>query len=566
MITKQAVYADPENSEDDDLEFIMEAFFEKNQTGIVVFQNCSYAFWTANDRYYLFDPYACDEKGNVSEDESSCLMEFCDFSSMLDKIEANVKENTKKPYRLYTVCIAHMESKRKKRRRKKKVVHCEEKLEQEVRLEEPPEMEMSTESEVSLIEQSEWVKVESNTSLVYDMTIPGFAPIKYYNASMLDVIVLENKITTPRLPPFKKSSLRLTRNMDEFEIAKYLVRKKTYERRFKTKTALVTPLDLCIIAWSLIHDPITWSVRTVKGLFDACLDYTFDSILATEDSTVSEMTDGLLHEFEIANYIFRVVFVPLHYGKLYAIEGWNLSMSLQKIFETPTYTGAILVCGDAHIGITKREENYFAWWILVGTKNMRIITSNDLREFLRLLIKKIGQPEETLFLIRVITISYAQKMDPDCSDTKGLHEPVVPSTSLAEIHRLPTAPYDLEAIFRPTVPDSKPLFVYGTVALSDRDVVKEPKLKRCYFVAILAVMVKRDITQSPMPGMIDKILEVAETVYREFEEPKFHSEHILRNVTVMNRIFDLRDCASPVVILTVNPRTLRNDFYVQVSY
>ncbi|XP_076754271.1 uncharacterized protein LOC143425411 [Xylocopa sonorina] len=568
VITKQVIYADPVSCEDDELEFVVENFFEKNKTGIIVFSNCSYAFWSANDRYYLFDPYACDERGNMSEEGYSSLMEFCDQSSMIEKIEANVGENTKKPYRIYTVCIAHMETRKRKKKRKKKRVKCVEKPEEESknRVEEPPEVELSTASEASLIEVVDWVKQESKTSLVYDMTIPGFSPIEHYNASMFDVTVLEDEITDPRLAPFKKSSLRQSEKAeDEFEAVKLLVRRKVYNRKFKPHTAVTTPLDVCIMAWSLIHDPITWSVRTIKGLFDACVDYTFDSILAAEDSTVSELTDGLLPEFEIANYIFRVVFVPLHYGTLYSNEGWNLSMSLQKVFATPSYTGAIIICGDSHIGVLKKEENHFAWWTVRRTKNLRIVTSVDMKEFLKLIVQEFDQPEQAIFVMRVITVSYAQKVDPDCSDTRGLHEPVVPVTSLPEIHTMPQKSYDLEAIFKPTMPDSnKPIFILGTVALSNRDVVTEPKVKRCYFVAVLAVMVKRDIIQSPMPGMVDKVLEVAESVYREFSEPKFHTEHILRNVTVMNRIFDFRDCASPLATLTVNARTLRTDFYSQV--
>ncbi|XP_017892673.1 uncharacterized protein LOC108632532 [Ceratina calcarata] len=569
VITRQTVYADPENCDDDELEFVLDNFFEKHKTGIIVFLNCSYALWTANDRFYLFDPYACDDKGNATEGGYSCFMEFCDQNAMIEKIENNVGENVKKPYRIYTVCIAHMETRKRKKKRKKKrkTRGCVEKPEEEVRVEDhAPEVESSTESEASLIEQADWVKLESKTSLVYDMSIPGFAPIENCNASMFDVIVLENEITRPILAPFKKSSLRESEQVDdEYQAVRLLVRRPIYDRKFKPHSAVTTPLDLCIMAWSLIHDPITWSVRTVRGLFDAALDYAFDSVLATEDSTVSEMTDGLLHEFEIANYTFRVVFVPLHYGTLYTIQGWNLSMSLQKVFETPSYTGAIIVCGDIHIGVLKKDENHFAWWTVRRTKNLRIITSIDLKEFLKLLVREIDQPDETVFMMRVITVSYAQKVDPDCSDTKGLHEPVVPATSLAEIHRMTTKPYDLEAIFRNTVPEShKPIYILGTVGLTNRDTITEPKVKRCYFVAVLAVMVKRDIIQSPMPGMIDKVLEVAEAVYREFAEPKFHLEHILRNVTVMNRIFDFRDCASPLVTLTVNPRTMRNDFYLQV--
>lgn len=580
VITKQIIYADPENCEDDDLEFVADNFFEKNKTGIIVFANCSYAVWTANERYYLFDPYPCDDKGIASAEGYSCLMEFCDLAAMMERIERNVGENTKKPYRVYTICIAHMENRKRRRKRRKKASRVVERSAVRQAMEETggrggveeAEMEttaISTASEVSLIEQSDWVRSEeSKVSLAYDLTIPGFAPIEHYNASMLDVLVLEDEITTPLLPPFKKSSLRKWAEADdEFEAIKLLVRKKVFEKKFKCHSAISTPLDLCIMAWSLIHDPITWSVRTVKGLYEASVDYTFDSLLATEDSTVSEMIDGLLPEFEIANYVFRVVSVPLHYGTLYSTEGWNLSMSLQKVFDTPSYTGAILICGESHIGILKRDENHFAWWTVRRTKKLRFVTSSDMREFLKLIIQEMDQPKETFFVIRVITVSYAQKIDPDCSDTKGLHEPVVPLSSLAEIHRMPAKPYDLEAIFRPTMPESnKPIFIHGTVAFNNRDAVVEPKVKRCYFVAVLAVMVQRDIIQSPMPGMIDKVIEVAESVYREFGELKFHTEQILRNVTVMNRIFDLRDLVYPLVRFTVNPRTMKNDFYVQVSF
>ncbi|XP_033335489.2 uncharacterized protein LOC117225822 [Megalopta genalis] len=563
VITKQAVYADPESSDNDELEYIMDRFFEKNQTGIIAFANSAYAFWAANGAFYLFDPYSCDELGNAGEGGSCALMEFCELNSLLEKLEANVAENTKRPFRLYTVCIAHMETKRRRRRRTRKKTSCVEKPELEERVEEPPEVLLSPESSVSLIEQPDWVTAESRTSFGYDATVPGFAPIRFCNASMLEVTVLENEITAPVLAPFKKVP-RITEDTDEHELAKTLVRKKVPDRRFKAGTMVATPLDLCVMAWSLIHDPITWSVRTVRGLFETVLDYSFDSLLAAEDSTAAEMTDGLLNEFEIGNYVFRAVFVPLHYGTLYATEGWNLAMSLQKVFDTPSYTGAIVTCGRAHLGTMKRGENHFAWWIVAGTQSLRIVTAADIREFLRLVVKVIDQPEEETFVMRVITVSYAQKVDPDCSDTRGLHEPVVPAASLPEIHRMPTEPYDLEAIFRPTVPDSRPIFVHGTVALSNRDALTEPRVKRCYFVAVLAVMVQRDIVQSPMPDMVDKVLEVAESVYREFPEPKFHTEHILRNVTIMNRIFDLRDCALPLALLTVSPRTGRNDFYLQV--
>ncbi|KAK2588436.1 hypothetical protein KPH14_004433 [Odynerus spinipes] len=567
VIMKQAVYADPENCEADQLENAVESFLEKDQTGILVTSNGSYGFWTANDRYYLFDPYSCDEKGKSNEGGYGCLMEFCELPSMLKRIRENVGETVEQPYRIYTMCIAHMEIKRrKKKKRKKKMKYCIEKIEEEVPVEESSDIEQidQSDSETSLIELAEWVTEESKFDAVHDMTIPGFSPIRYYDASMLDVIVLENEITRPVLAPFKKNIKLPDNNLDPFEVEKYMQRRKPYDRKFKEHASVITPLDLCIMAWSLIHDPVLWSVRTIRALFEASCDYAFDSILATEDSVVSEMFDGLLPEFEIANYVFRAVFVPLHYGTLYAIEGWNLAMSLKHIFESPAYTGAIIVCEDSHIGVTKKDANYFAWWVLKRTKVLRMITSENMDEFLRIIVKEIDCAEENQFVMRVVTISYARKLDPDCSDVKGLHEFVIPTTSLAEIHKMEAEPYDLEAIFKPTVPEPKPVFVLGTVALRDRETVKEPRVKRCYFVAVLVVMVKRDIIQSPVPGMIDKVIEVAEGLYREFHEPKFHTEHILRNVSLMNRVFDFRDCASCLVPLTVNPRTGRNDFYVQV--
>lgn len=236
-------------------------------------------------------------------------------------------------------------------------------------------------------------------------------------------------------------------------------------------------------------------------------------------------------------------------------EGWNLAMSIKQVFETPIYTGAIIVCSKSHIGVMRKKANYYAWWAVQGTKNLRFITSEDMTDFLKLIIQEIDEPEEKTFLMRVVTISYAQKLDPDCSDTTGLHEAVEPATSLAEIHRKDDQTYDLEAIFRPTVLSPKPTFVFGTVALRNREILKEPRVKRCYFVALLAVMVKRDIVQSPLPGMVDKVIEVGENLYKEFDSPKYHTEHILRNVTVMERIFEFRDCASPLVELKEDPIT-----------
>lgn len=236
-------------------------------------------------------------------------------------------------------------------------------------------------------------------------------------------------------------------------------------------------------------------------------------------------------------------------GKLYAIQGWNLAMSIKKVFETSIYTGAIIICGKRHIAVMKKGENHFAWWAVQRTKNLRFITSEDLEEFLKLIVQEIDEIEEKEFSMRIVTISYALKLDPDCTDTSGMHETLLPSPSLAQIHRKENQPYNLEDIFRPLDPSLKSNFLFGTVALRDRDVVKEPRVKRCYFVALLALMMRRDIVQNPISGTIDKVIEVAENLYKGFHDPKYHTEHILKNVTVMNRIFDFRDCSSSLVEL-----------------
>lgn len=562
IILKEIIRTDPESSITNDLDTSVEKFLEKNQTGILVLTNCAYAFWTADGRYYLFDPYPCDEKGRASEGGYCCLLRFRDLKSMLDRIKENAGETVTKPFRLYIVSIAHMEMKKRKQKQKKGIERRAKPTVQEpVRSEEkrdaatPP-----TASETSLIELAEWVTSDPELDPDRDVIIPGFTPMRYHEASMLEAIVLEDDITTPALMPFKE------KKRDDGREKTTIERAKPSERIFRNYMSLTIPIDLCIMAWSLIHDPVSWSERTVEGLLEASVDYALDSVLASEDTSVSDMTDGLLPEFEIANYAFRVVFAPLHYGKLYATEGWNLAMTMDRIFETKIYTGAIIVCRHAHVGITKCGRNYFAWWTVTGTKCLRMITSSSISEFLKLIVKIIDAPQEMGFAVRAITISYARKMAPDCSDIRGLHEPMAPTASLAEIHRKESPESrDLEAIFRPIGPAPKPIFVLGTVALRDRNSLLEPRTKRCYFVALLAVAIKRDIVQSPLPSMIDRILEVAESLYRGFAEPKFHAEHILRNVPLMNRLFDFRDCASPLVTLTTNTQTGKNDFYIQVS-
>ncbi|XP_019889357.1 uncharacterized protein LOC105285841 [Ooceraea biroi] len=489
-------------------------------------------------------------------------MRFRELKPMLDRIKENAGETTRKPFRLYIMSITHVEIKRRKRRQRKAVKRPTKIAEESVHSKEMQDVMTlpSAKSESSLIESVEWVTSDPELDPHRDVTSRGFTPMRHYSASMLEIAVLENYITTPTLAPFKES---LKPDHDRGKTT--VERMETLDRTFRNYTSVAIPIDLCVMAWSLIHDPASWSERTFRGLFEASVDYALDSVLASEDTSVGDMTDALLPEFEIANYAFRAVFAPLHFGTLYATEGWNLAMTLCKIFETKIYTGAIIVCHYAHVGVTKKGNNYFAWWTVTGTKNLRMITSRNMSEFLKLIVKEIDAPQKTGFVVRAITISYARKLAPDWSDIEGLHEPMAPTTSLAKIHRKESETRDIEAIFKPIESTPKPIFIHGTVALRDRDSLLEPRAKRCYFVALLAVVVKRDIVQSPLPAIIDKILEVAESLYREFSEPKFHVEHILRNVPLMNRFFDLRDCASSLVTLTTNPRTGRNDFLMKVK-
>ena len=322
VILKQVQYADPENWEMDALPQVLSTYLKKNKTGILVFGNVSYAFWLDNNMYYLFDPYACDENGRANEEGFSCLMQFCDLPSMIARIAENTGEQAEKSYRLYTLSLAHIESKKRNEisRKRRKLVD-EESTEEEEKVDKIEEEETEEEEEVeslmepkpefSLIELTKWVTEEKKCAIPFDMTLPGFAPVRNYKASVLEVTVVENDITRPELSPFKKEK----RKPDDHEVLlDKMIRLKSYNRRFKEHTCLSESIDLCIMGWACVHDPISWGIRTVKGLYEASKDYAFDSLLANEDTTVTEMTDGVLLEFNIANYTFRIVFAPIHEG------------------------------------------------------------------------------------------------------------------------------------------------------------------------------------------------------------------------------------------------------------
>ena len=389
IFLKQVRYAAPDYPPDE-LRLVLKEFLHNHQTGIIVFENVAYAFWTANSMFYLFDPYPCDENGKPNDDGSACLMEICKFKTFLERIIENTGEAVNKPYRLYTISIAHIEKKKKRKCNRKPVKVCkDQKLPFKENLQEAVKVKSNEpkkwESEISLIELVDWVIEDKTKISTVDSKISGFLPIKNFSASALDVKILENEITRPILAPLKL----LVHSPDSLDAPESTepIRMKPYDRMFYENTVLAEPMDLFIMAWSQIYNVPMWSIRTIQGLFDACKDYILDSLLAAEDTTKLKMTDNLLTEFDIANYNFRVVFAPLHIGKLYATEGWNLAMSLEKIFDSPVYTGAILVCKGTHIGLMRKQKRYYAWWLIKETKIIRIIVSEDMEDYLRLLVK-----------------------------------------------------------------------------------------------------------------------------------------------------------------------------------
>ena len=154
---------------------------------------------------------------------------------------------------------------------------------------------------------------------------------------------------------------------------------------------------------------------------------------------------------------------------------------------------------------------------------------------------------------------------PNCSDLEGLHESMMPSTSIPEIHRRIEDDYELSAIFHLITKSQAPYFILGSVALNERDAVIEPRVKRCYFAALFAVMLKRDIIQNALPSMIDKILQLAENTYRSLDQPKYHTEQILKDVSMMDRMFDLRDCASAVSSLQDGKQSSDKTFFSTIT-
>ncbi|KAJ8688591.1 hypothetical protein QAD02_024386 [Eretmocerus hayati] len=388
-----------------------------------------------------------------------------------------------------------------------------------------------------LIELVEWVTKESTEFPCLKMRVPGFAPVKNFNASAIEVEVLKNKITRPINAPFK-----IVKDKPKG-------RELLYDRKFYPGSALDGALDLVVMAWARVHEPTRWSIRTIQGLFASCLELCYDSVLASEDTSVPRMLDDLLDEFTVANYQFRAVLGPLHAGSLYAKAGWNLAMALEKLFEAKVYTGATIVCGDKHVGVMKRDDKFYAWWPLLKSKKLRIVVSRCMRDYLKLIVKELGQKEPMEFSMRIVTVSYAKLLAPHCSDIDGLHESLLPSSEIAEVLVPESKDYDLESLYRPTDKCRSPLYIRGVAAICDRDAVTEPLVKRCYFVALVALVLRRDIIQNPLPAMVDKVLEVAEATYKLIEKPKYHTDHVIQDLPLMNRIFNVRDRASELTLL-----------------
>ncbi|XP_044018315.1 uncharacterized protein LOC122859040 [Aphidius gifuensis] len=581
IIVKQIIYADPENYENDLLTNKIKEYLSKYPSGILIFDNASYAFWFSNGCYYIFDPYPCDDEGHASDTGTGCVLKYCKLDDMIDKISNYSGVDVTKPYRIHNLSIGHIEMINHDDNKKTKFTLKENNKSDDENAyekedyhdvvdadndddddkseddnEEEQEI-LKSKSQESLIELTSWLdevnkNKKSNTNLTPK---PAYVALNNLHASVLEVTVVEDDITQAILTPFKLSK--------DKNITNEYIRKKPYIRKFNKQSIILLPIDLCIISWSCIIDPSKWSENIIKAIYETSKDISFDCLLSSEDFTVDNMIDGMLTEFEIGNYNFKTVFAPLHIGKLYSHQGWNLSMSLKKIFDNSIYTGAIIFCGTSHIGVMKKLNKLYAWWCIDDTKNIKIIMSDNMEDYLKIIIQKINITEEIEFKIRIITVSYAKILDPNCSDIGGLHDEIMPSSSLPQIHQNNNGPYDLHAIFKPTIPGLKPIFVFGTVALDSFDIINEPNVKRCYFVGILSVMMKRDIIQSPMPSIIDKIIKLSEDLYRQFNQPKYHTEHIIHNVNLMNRIFEFRDVASSLNVLHNNHE--KNNFFSTVK-
>lgn len=398
VMLKQTSYADPSNFESDVLPLKLETYLENHSTGILIFADSSYAFWFANGKYYLFDPYPCDSSGQRTEEGTSCLLQFDTMEDMIAKLEENSRSSSNQPYRIQTLCITHMEEiKQKKKARTSRKICKDEDLEDiDSPLEvDEPEVQIEVKPSVSLIELKNWIHQVKPPQ--FDLTQQTFRALTNFRASALEVPVVFNDITRPLHPPFKTS--KVFKSLEDYP------RRKPFDRKFNEHSILLEPLDLCTMAWACIRDPAEWGTRTIRGIYEASQDLAFDSLLAAEDSTVSGMIDGLLTEFEVGNYRFHSVFAPIHFGRLYATEGWNLSMSLKKIFDTPIYSGAILLCGKAHIGVMKRLNRFYAWWGVTNTKNMRFIASESFEDLLKLLVMEINEPDEVEFQVRVYLLN-----------------------------------------------------------------------------------------------------------------------------------------------------------------
>lgn len=548
VVLTQVAYADPENFDNDDFCLVIKDYLNSRKSGILVTNNSSYAFWELDRWHYLLDAYSCDEQGRASEKGSACLLRVCGFDKLIEVIESKCGEGAKnKPYRLYSLEVSHMEVQRARRKRKK----CVAKLADKRPREECRQLGLEKiASETSLIELPEWVAGEAlhgrPVECEFDRALHGYVALRSYNACVMEITELDER---------QRDICKCEGSCESMTTLDREVMKKS---QIKLPIAPVLQLfDLAVMAWSRVYNPLVWTEETVKLLFDVA--ETFVRCALPEDGsppTEIHVDGNSFKELDIANYRFRVMFATLHHGKLYATRGWNLAMSLQKIFDNPVYTAATLRCENKKIGIMKIDKLYYAWWYLRASKSIKIVVSEDFDDYLKILIQHVNKTENVIFTLRINTISYAQKFNCNADDESGLYDSLLTRMSLAQVHRSVDDCYNLEDIFRPTIVKCKPVFVLGSVALREWDLICEPRVKRCYFAAILAVLLKRDIMQSPMPGMANKIIESAETLYLLFKDCEYHSEHILRNFCVQGQTFEIYDCSYDMVDLQENSITI----------
>lgn len=433
--------------------------------------------------YWLFDSYGCDEDGSPEETGDCALTFHPTVDSMIERLVLNTGGGASKSYRIYKLAISHMSP--------KKIKRCRE------------DNQICLSNQLKPDQSSE----DSSSSDSVDSVSFGFLTLPNYNAAVIEIPMDD-------LEPTLVPSIQLLQQYKAKETLGY-----SEEPR-----GLEIPVDLCIMAWSQINDPTKWDVETLKALYEVSKNY---SVYNIPDLKKIPLQPGAESQFNIENYCFRAAFAPLFHGDI-DTENAPLSSCLKKTFEIENYSGAIVCLGNSHVGAMKNDSKFYAWWAVKGTNNIRLVTSDMLDEVVNIIFEDI-ECKSVHFTVRPVRVSYANQNQLDW---------------ISDVHE---RSYDPASLFKQTIARRCPIFVYGTNSLKKRDKLREPKMRKCYFAAVMAVLLKRDIILCQTPGIIDNIVELADFLHKKVSNPRFYSDLILHKVPIFNRIFDFRDHALQLV-------------------